>query len=131
MAKNHSATLLRPFKVWRSKEKKGDERVTMDKEFWTLSEVMEIFEIKEDFLTDLEEEEILCPTCSDEPPTKRFSFSELEKLRLAKILVDDMGVNLAGVEVILRMRQSMLEMRRQFDAILEDLARHIQETFRK
>jgi MerR family transcriptional regulator/heat shock protein HspR len=42
-----------------------------------------------------------------------------------------MGVNLAGVEVVLRMRQNMVEMRRQFDAILEDLAREVQETLRR
>ncbi len=42
-----------------------------------------------------------------------------------------MGVNLAGVEVILRMRQSMIEMRRQFDSILEDLAQELQDAFRE
>jgi hypothetical protein len=31
------------------------------------------------------------------------------------------------VDIILRMRQSMFEMRRQFDSILEDLAKHFQE----
>ena len=54
----------------------------------------------------------------------------MERLRIAKILVEDMGVNIAGVEVILRMRQNMFEMRRQFDKILEDFARQIQETLK-
>jgi len=40
--------------------------------------------------------------------------------------VEDMGVNLPGVEVILRMRQMMFDMRRQFDEILDDLAREFQ-----
>jgi hypothetical protein len=31
------------------------------------------------------------------------------------------------VDIILRMRQSMFEMRRQFDSILEDLAQHIRK----
>ena len=53
---------------------------------------------------------------------------ELEKLRLAKLLIDDMGVNLPGVEIILRMRQSIYAMRRQFDDILEDLAGRLRET---
>ncbi|MGD2127620.1 MAG: chaperone modulator CbpM [Desulfobacteraceae bacterium] len=101
----------------------------MTKEFWTVREVVEFFEIEERFLIELEEEEVLCPICRDDSPTKLFSSTELEKLRLAKILIEDMGVNLPGVEVILRMRQTMFEMRRQFDEILEDLARHLQRDF--
>jgi len=99
----------------------------MAKEFWTLKEVTEFFEVDEQFLSDLEEEELICPLCRDEMPGKIFPNQELEKLRLAKILVDEMGVNLAGVDLILRMRQMMFEMRKQFDDILEDLARQIQK----
>ena len=100
----------------------------MTKEFWTVTEVVEIFEVDEGFLAELEEEEVLCPLCRDDPPAKLFSSTELEKLRLAKLLIDDMGVNLPGVEIILRMRQSIYEMRRQFDDILEDLAERLRET---
>ena len=101
----------------------------MAKEFWTMSEVVQLLEIEEGFLVELEEEEVVCPVCREEPPKKLFTSNDLERLRLAKALVEDMGVNLAGVEVILRMRENMVEMRRQFDAILEDLAQEIQETF--
>ncbi len=99
----------------------------MDKEFWTLTEVEEIFEVDERFLQELEQEDVLGPVCRDEPSDKVFGASELEKIRLAKILVKEMGVNLAGVEIILRMRQMMFEMREQFDDILEDFARQIRE----
>ena len=97
----------------------------MTKEYWTIEEVVEIFEIQESLLDDLEAEEIICPACFDDPPKKRFVAGELEKLRLAKILMDEMDVNLPGVEIILRMRQDMFNMRRQFDKILEDLARQV------
>jgi len=97
----------------------------MAREFWTLKEVIEFFEVDERFLVELEEEELVCPLCRDEEPDKIFSSEELEKLRLAKILVEDMGVNLPGVDIILRMRQMMFEMRKQFDDILEDLAKQI------
>jgi MerR family transcriptional regulator/heat shock protein HspR len=100
----------------------------MKKEFWTTHEVIEIFEIDERFLSELEEEEILCPTCRDDSPAKLISSSELEKLRLAKLLIEDMDVNLPGVDIILRMRQNMIQMRKQFDAILEELSRHFRET---
>jgi MerR family transcriptional regulator, heat shock protein HspR len=94
----------------------------MTKELWTVKEVLEVLELDERFLSELEQEELVCPLCREESPLKVFSSEELEKLRLAKVLVEDMGVNLPGVEVILRMRQMMFEMRKQFDEILEDLA---------
>lgn len=102
----------------------------MAKEIWTSAEVIEIFEVDESFLSDLEAEEIVCPVLQGDPPRKAFPSIEMEKLRLAKILVEEMGVNLEGVDVILRMRQCMVEMREQFDAILEDLARQMEKALR-
>lgn len=101
----------------------------MRKEFWTVTEVVEYFEIDEGFLTDLEGEEIIRPVRREDFSVKVFSLSEMEKLRVAKILVEEMGVNLEGVEIILRMRKTMIDMRNQFDAILEDVARQVQERF--
>ncbi len=103
----------------------------MNEKFWTVTEVIEIFQIEESFLTELEEEDVICPTCREDPPAKLFSSSDLEKLRFAKNLVEDMGVNLAGVEVALRMRQSMIDMRMQFDSILDDLARELRKKFQQ
>ena len=102
----------------------------MTKEYWTVSEVIEIFQMDEGTITYLEEEEIVCPDCFDVQPVKRFSATELDKLRLVKVLMDDMDVNLPGVEVILRMRQSMIQMRQQFDDILEDLAVQLKENLK-
>jgi MerR family transcriptional regulator/heat shock protein HspR len=103
----------------------------MGKEFWTITEVTEYFELEENLILDLEKEEIVCPTCQDDGETKLFSVSEMEKLRLIKLLYDEMGVNLPGIDIILRMRQSMIDMRRQFDAVLEDMAKNIQEVMKE
>ncbi len=102
----------------------------MTKEYWTVSEVIEIFQMDETTIQYLEEEEIVCPECCDEHPAKRFSSADFDKLRLVKVLMEDMDVNLPGVEVILRMRQSLIRMRKQFDDILEDLAAEIKETIK-
>jgi len=102
----------------------------MAKEYWTTTEVIEIFQVEKRFLSRLEEEAIVCPECGEHPSDKAFSARELEKLRLAKLLVEEMGVNLPGVEIILHMRQSMLDMRSQFDTILEDVARQVQKALR-
>jgi len=103
----------------------------MTKELWTVADVMEFFQVEEKLLRDLEEEEIICPACNEGLPTRLFHIHELEKLRIAKILMEEMDVNLSGVEVVLRMRQNMLEMRKQFDAILEDLSRQVMDLLDK
>jgi MerR family transcriptional regulator/heat shock protein HspR len=103
----------------------------MAKELWTVTEVLEFFQVKESFLRNLEEENIVCPTCDEDLSARLFHTNELEKLRVAKILVEDMDVNLSGVEVILQMRKNMIDMMRQFDAILEDLAGQMQQNLKK
>jgi len=103
----------------------------MTKELWSVTEVLEFFQVEEGLLSDLEEEEIICPACDEGLPTRLFHIHELEKLRIAKILMEEMDVNLSGVEVILRMRQNMIDMRKQFDAILEDLASQLNEIMSK
>ncbi len=100
---------------------------TMTKEFWTIKEVIEVFELEEITVEQLEEEEILCPRCQGDLSSRLFSREDMERLRLAKILMDEMGVNIPGVDIILRLRQNLIDMRRQFDAILEDVANHVRK----
>jgi MerR family transcriptional regulator/heat shock protein HspR len=97
----------------------------MDKEFWTIEEAVAVLKMERDFLEELEREEIICPTCTEDVPEKSLSAYELEKAYLARLLMEEMDVNLPGVEVILRMRENMLSMRRQFDRILDDISREI------
>jgi MerR family transcriptional regulator/heat shock protein HspR len=101
----------------------------MEKKYFTKTEIMELFQVEEDLIISLEKEEIICPECIGDDPLKHFSPYETEKLRIARMLIEDMEVNLPGVEIILRMRESMINMRRQFDDILEDLAGRIKKTF--
>jgi MerR family transcriptional regulator, heat shock protein HspR len=100
----------------------------MEKKYWTTTEIIETFQISEELLIELEMEEILCPECAANGASKQFSSDELEKLRLARMLIEDMDVNLPGVEIILRMRDDMIRMRRQFDEILEDIAKEVKKT---
>lgn len=48
---------------------------------------------------------------------RRYSDADIEQVRFVKRLVDDLGVNLAGVEVILRMRQQLLEIQAELAAL--------------
>jgi MerR family transcriptional regulator/heat shock protein HspR len=52
-----------------------------------------------------------------------YSESDIAQLRRVKTLMDDLGVNLAGVEVIMRMMQRMLELQGQVQELEDELER--------
>ena len=52
-----------------------------------------------------------------------YSERDIDRLRRVKTLMEDMGVNLAGVEVILRMSQQMSELQRQMEKMAAELRR--------
>ena len=53
------------------------------------------------------------------------SADDADKARVARFLLDELDVNLAGAEVIVRMRAEMIAMQRQFGKILETLVDEI------
>ena len=52
-----------------------------------------------------------------------YSMEDIEKLRRIKTLVDDLGVNLAGVEVIMRMAERMSEMEKEINDLQKRIKR--------
>ncbi len=50
-----------------------------------------------------------------------YSERDITLLHRVKTLMDDLGVNLAGVEVILRMAQNMAELQRQVETLDSEL----------
>ena len=50
-----------------------------------------------------------------------YSDRDLERLRLMQRLTSDLGVNLAGAEVIMNMRETILELHRQLAALRREL----------
>jgi MerR family transcriptional regulator, heat shock protein HspR len=103
----------------------------MSKKLWTVTEIIRFFQVDEHFISQLEKEQIVCSTSSEKSSDRLFSDDEIEKLRLAKILTEEMDVNLPGVDVILHMRQNMFDMRKQFDDILKDMALHMRDMIKK
>ena len=52
-----------------------------------------------------------------------YSTEDIDRLRRIKTLIDDLGVNLAGVEVILRMGERMADMERQMRRLEAEIMR--------
>jgi len=59
-----------------------------------------------------------------EGQTRMYSEEDLEDIARLLRLTRDLGVNLAGVEIILKMRRRMIEMQRQ----IEDLLGYVRES---
>jgi len=59
--------------------------------------------------------------------TRLYSPRDVERIRFILHLTRDMGVNLAGVEVILRMKEQMEQMQKE----MEGLIRYIKEELKK
>jgi len=55
-----------------------------------------------------------------------YSEKDIALLRQAKTLMDDLGVNLAGVEVILRMSQHMAELQHRVEELEAELGKFSQ-----
>jgi len=57
-----------------------------------------------------------------------YSLHDLERVRQIRRLTDDMGVNLAGVEVIMRLTDRILELENQIEYLQADVRRLAAET---
>ena len=85
-----------------------------------ISAVAEQFEIHPQTLRLYEREGLLKPSRSD-GNTRLYTDEDLERLEVILKLTRDLGVNLAGVEIILNMREKMSEMQRQIETFVSSL----------
>lgn len=62
---------------------------------------------------------------------RMYSDADIERLRQIQRLTHDLGVNLAGVEVILRLLEQMEDMRRQMEEEVERMRDELEERIRE
>ncbi len=88
---------------------------------YTISVVAELGGLHEQSLRMYERRGLIRPQRST-GNIRLFSDEDVDRVRVIKRLVDDLGVNLAGAEVILHMRAQMDAMREE----LEELRRYVE-----
>ncbi len=93
---------------------------------YTISAVAEHFEIHPQTLRLYEREGLLKPSRSD-GNTRLYEDADIERLEIILSLTRDLGVNLAGVEIILNMREKMNQMQSEFERFFEYLQTHADE----
>jgi MerR family transcriptional regulator/heat shock protein HspR len=85
---------------------------------YTISVVAEQYGIHPQTLRLYEREGLIKPSRSAKG-TRYYTEEDVERLELILSLTRDMGVNLAGVEIILNMREKMNQMQREFENFLQ------------
>lgn len=93
---------------------------------YTISAVAEMYDIHPQTLRLYEREGLLKPSRSV-GNTRLYEDADLERLEIILSLTRDLGVNLAGVEIILNMREKMDQMQREFEQFFEYLKAHASE----
>ncbi|MFQ6110125.1 MAG: helix-turn-helix transcriptional regulator [Candidatus Aminicenantales bacterium] len=96
------------------KEKKEKE----PKNYYHISSVARMYDIHPQTLRLYEREGLLKPSRS-EGNTRCYTEEDLKQLELILTLTRDLGVNLAGVEVILNMRKKMEQIEAEVNEFLE------------
>ncbi len=91
-----------------------------------ISAVAEQYQIHPQTLRLYEREGLLKPSRS-EGNTRLYTDEDLERLEVILKLTRDLGVNLAGVEIILNMREKMAEMQRQIEEFVSSLNTEISQ----
>jgi MerR family transcriptional regulator/heat shock protein HspR len=85
---------------------------------YMISAVAEMYEIHPQTLRLYEREGLLRPSRSD-GNTRLYTDEDLERLEFILSLAREMGVNMAGIAVILQMRERMEEMNRQMQGFVD------------
>ena len=85
---------------------------------YMISNVAQNYNIHPQTLRLYERQGLLKPSRS-EGNTRLYTDDDLERLELILTLTRDLGVNLAGVEVVLNMRDKMMEMQKEVGRFLE------------
>jgi MerR family transcriptional regulator/heat shock protein HspR len=63
--------------------------------------------------------------------TRLYSEADLDRLRLIQRLTNELGLNLAGVEHVLRLQDELVRMRARLDRMERDMRRAINEVHRQ
>jgi len=91
---------------------------------YMISAVAEMYHLHPQTLRLYEREGLLKPSRSD-GNTRLYTPEDLEQLETILSLTRDLGVNLAGIEVILNMRKRMDAMQQEMQAFVEYVSREL------
>lgn len=83
----------------------------MVKRYFRMTEVVAICDVTEEFVRVLERENLIRSV--KRRRHKLFPLDQVDRIRVAQVLIHELGVNLAGVEVALHMRDQLIDIHRK------------------
>jgi len=104
----------------------NDER---DRPMFMIGVVCEMFKIHPQTLRIYEREGLLKPKRVG--GARLYSREDLERIRMILNLTKELGVNRAGVDIILRMRKKMEALQREMEEMMQYLETDVRRKFRK
>lgn len=88
----------------------------MTRKYLRITEVTRICGVSAEFVKRLEKEQVIYTVRRRRE--KIYPLDQVDRVRVARLLIDDMGVNLEGADVVLHMRERMIALQRQFNEVL-------------
>jgi MerR family transcriptional regulator/heat shock protein HspR len=86
------------------------------KDFYTIKAAAELCGMHEQSLRMYERKGLIAPLRS-QGNIRLYRDTDIDHIRFIKRLIDELGVNLAGVEVILHMRQQLVAAQRELEEL--------------
>jgi MerR family transcriptional regulator/heat shock protein HspR len=83
----------------------------MARKYLRITEVVELCGVDKEVVRRLERERVIRALTREN--RKLYSLDQVDRARVARLLMEALGWNLEGIEVVLHMREQMIAMRRQ------------------
>jgi hypothetical protein len=85
---------------------------------YTRTELLSILDCDEGFVLQLEQEEVITRDAPGESGEELYSERMLERIRVARNLIHELDVNLAGAAIIVRMREEIADLQHELARLL-------------
>jgi len=104
-------------------------KIKRNKAYYSISAVAKMFSVHQQTIRLYEKEGLLAPKRSD-GNTRLFAEEDIDRLEEIIYLTHKLGINLAGVEMILKLKKQLAKMQKDMNTIFEDtnkeLDQHVQ-----
>lgn len=96
------------------------------KGFFSISAVAEMFSVHQQTIRLYEREGLIAPKRSD-GNTRLFSEEDVDRLEEIIHLTHKVGVNLAGVQIILKLQKQLQKMQKDMNAVFEETTKNLKQ----
>jgi len=101
-------------------------KVKRKKGYFSISAVAKMFSVHQQTIRLYEKEGLITPKRS-EGKTRLFSDEDIDRLESVIYLTHELGINLAGVEMILKLKKQITKMQQEMNKLFKDTQQHLDD----